>query len=432
MNARPPPIDISVVGSNPGTGHPTKMAGPVGTRRYGLLLFASLLVTLIAATLGPLEPPPNHEIADPTISPADIVAGSTALDGYSPQQIRRAYGIDRLQFDGVGETIAIVSAYDAPTVAGDLQFFSRRYNLPVPSGEVRSTCAARPTRHPCFERIRLAESLTYQEDWALDSTMAVEWAHAVAPGADILLVLAERASFDSLLAGVDLAVRRGARVVVMDWSSPEFAGEIDYDGHFEHSGVSFVAAAGDQPGVVGYPAASPRVLAVGGTTLRLAPDGAIRQEQPWPGSGWGTSQHERALPHQTERACAAASGRVVPDVAYSADPRYGYAVYSSSARYGVDGWFRLGGTSAGAPQWAGLLALADQVGAGLKTAGGDPLTRLYALSDRGVSSPAFRQVAGDGELHGCSATSNSVLFAPMTGLGSPIADRLVALLGQQY
>jgi subtilase family serine protease len=360
-----------------------------------------------------------------------MVADGIANGGYSPQQIRRAYEIDRLRFDGAGETIAIVSAYDAPTVGNDLQFFSRRYNLPLPREAGRSSCTATSTRHPCFERIALADALTYQEEWALDSTMAVEWAHAVAPRADIVLVLAERASFDSLLSGVDLAVARGASVVVMDWSSPEFAGEINYDGHFQRPGVSFVAAAGDRPGVVGYPAASPWVLAVGGTTLQLAPDGAIRQEQPWPGSGWGTSEHERALPHQIARSCAAASGRAVPDVAYSADPRLGYAVYVSSARYGIDGWFRLGGTSAGAPQWAGLLALAHQASVGQNSVPFDALTRLYALADRAPSDPAFRQVVGDGMLRPCSVTRIAARFASMTGLGSPIADRLVTLLGQR-
>jgi subtilase family serine protease len=390
-------------------------------------IIASLTVTLLAS----LDLSPALKSTDPLIVPASAVSDAPPLGGYSPQQIRHAYGIDQLPFDGAGQTIAIVSAYDAPAAAYDLQLFSHRYNLPLSTDGSQSTCAARNLRHPCFAKIALTDSPSYQEDWALDSTMSVEWAHAVAPGADILLVLAERASFDALLSGVDHAVARGARIVVMDWSSPEFPGEINYDRHFAVPGVSFVAAAGDRPEVVGYPAASPRVLAVGGTTMLLNSDGTIRQEQPWSGTGWGASQHERAMPYQSDGRCASAAGRVVPDVSYSADPRFGYAVFSSTARYGRDGWFRLGGTSAGAPQWAALLALANQAGAAPAGVAFDAVARLYALADLQASDRVFRTIVGYGTTDACSAPNATLRFAPTTGLGSPIANRLIGVLARR-
>jgi subtilase family serine protease len=268
------------------------------------------------------------------------------------------------------------------------------------------------------------------EEWAQDTALAAEWAHAIATDADILVVQAPRATYDDLFDAVDLAVTRGAKIVVMNWSSEEFPSEIDYDRHFNHPGVTFVAASGDRPGIVGYPAASPRVLSVGGTSLNLQADGSIRSETPWLGGGWGTSIYEGAPGYQRGQPCVVNSThRNVPDVAYSADPWFGYAVYSSSSGHGS--WFGLGGTSAGAPQWAALLALAREAAGGHSSRGLDLASRLYLAAQGGTVNAGFRDLVG--QVSGmCAASGRKSWYAPVTGLGSPIVDRLVPLLGREH
>src|SRR5207247_1098068 len=111
--------------------------------------------------------------------------------------------------------------------------------------------------------------------WALEISLDVQWAHAIAPGADILLVEASTNSFSNLLGAVDVAVARGAQVVSMSWGGSEFSSEASYDSHFNVTGVTFTAASGDSGNGVIYPAASPYVVAVGGTTLPLDSSGNL-------------------------------------------------------------------------------------------------------------------------------------------------------------
>ena len=194
--------------------------------------------------------------------------------------------------------------------------------------------------------------------WALEESLDVEWAHAIAPGATILLVEASSASISSLLAAVDYAVSQGASVVSMSWgSSSEFLGETSFDSHFTAPGVTFTASSGDSgPGVI-YPAASPYVTSVGGTTLPLDSSGNLTAaETAWSGSGGGVSVYEPTPSYQSS---IGAAGRSVPDVAYDADPNTGVAVYDSTAYSGQSGWFVVGGTSAGAPQWGALAAIVN-------------------------------------------------------------------------
>ena len=187
-------------------------------------------------------------------------------------------------------------------------------------------------------------------------------AHAIAPGANIVVVEAQPDLNDLVSANRFASQLPGVSVVSMSWGSGEFAGESAYDGAFTtpagHAGVTFVASSGDS-GTTEYPSASPNVLSVGGTTLSVTSTGAIVSETGWSGSGTGYSTYESAPSWQTTGLNS--SARTTPDVAWDANPSTGVSVYDSVPYYGQSGgWFTVGGTSVGAPSWAGLIAIADQ------------------------------------------------------------------------
>jgi hypothetical protein len=158
----------------------------------------------------------------------------TVLTVFTPIQITHAYGIDKLGLDGTNQTIAIVDAFDDPSIAGDLATFNSNFGLaPATLNKVDQTGGV---NYPALDT-----------GWALEIALDVEWAHAVAPKATILLVEANSNSYSDLLAAVDYASAH-ASVVSMSWGGGEFSAETSssYDGHFSnHPGVTFVAASGD-------------------------------------------------------------------------------------------------------------------------------------------------------------------------------------------
>src|SRR5262245_53848175 len=193
-------------------------------------------------------------------SPLHVQAQSeTAVIGFTPAQIRKAYGFDQLTNRGAGQTIAIVVPFDDDRIEEDLNTFSATFGLPE--------CT---TLNGCFRKIFATDkNPATKAIWTLEAALAVEWAHAIAPDAHILLVEAPSDNLDDMLAAVDVAVGNGATVVSMSWGVPEFSGETSNDNHFAAiaTGVTFVAASGNFGNGAFYPAASPNVVGVGGTTL---------------------------------------------------------------------------------------------------------------------------------------------------------------------
>ena len=241
--------------------------------------------------------------------------------------------------NGAGQTIAIVDAYNDPTIAGDLATFDNTFGLAPPPGLT------------VVNQLGKSPPLTTDSGWAIETSLDVEWAHAMAPSANILLVEANSASLANLLTAVSTAAHGNVNnspvtVVSMSWGSGEFLGETSYDSTFNVPGVTFVAASGDSgaPGL--WPAFSPNVLAVGGTTLTVnSTSGAWVSETAWSGSGGGVSRYE-ALPSYQKSFGIVASGRVTPDVSFDANPSTGYYVYDSVPYQGYTGWWDVGGTSA--------------------------------------------------------------------------------------
>jgi hypothetical protein len=355
--------------------------------------------------------------------------GTPAPTGYTPAQIRHAYGFDQITFnngtipgDGSGTTIAIVDAYDDPNIANDLHQFDLRFGLPDP---------------PTFTKVNQNGGTTppaANAGWAAEIALDVEWAHAIAPKANILLVEATNNSFANLLTAVRYAARYpGVVAVSMSWGAGEFSSETFYDSNFltpsGHGGVTFLASSGDDGAPVSYPAASPNVVAVGGTTLNLDAAGNILSETGWSGSGGGISSFEAQPSYQQGVVTQSTTRRANPDVAYDADPNTGFPVYDSYNNGSAAPWSQFGGTSASAPQWAALIAIADQgrALAGLGSLDGrtETLPKLYSLP-----ASDFHDITS-GTSFGSPTYSAGPGYDLVTGRGSPYANRVVAdLIGQ--
>jgi hypothetical protein len=182
--------------------------------------------------------------------------------------------------------------------------------------------------------------------------------------------------------------------------------------------VTFVASAGDSGASSSWPASSDEVVAVGGTTLNISSSGTYESETAWSDSGGGYSRVQLEPSYQSS--VNTTGYRSIPDVAYDANPSTGFAVYTATAQSGQTGWFEVGGTSAGAPQWAALFAIADQgrglAGKGTLDGGTQTLPTLYSL-------PAS-------DFHDITSGSNgyraSTGYDLVTGRGSPIANLVVS------
>lgn len=328
---------------------------------------------------------------------------------YSPAQIKKAYGIDQLSKTGAGQTIALIEAYGSPTITSDLNTFDQQFGLPSANIEV-----AYPGGKPKKD-----------EGWALEIALDVEWAHALAPSAKIMVVAAKSASITNLLAAEDYATSHGATVVSNSWGGSEFSTESSYNSHFNHTGITYLASSGDNGSGSSWPASSPNVVAVGGTTLNLTSAGQYGSESAWSGSGGATSTYESRPSYQSGWTSIVGAKRGIPDVSFDADPNTGVYVYSSTKDNGQTGWFQVGGTSFSAPAWGALIALANE-------------GRTQSLSSAQVLSTVYNTAGTTGSsgytanYHDIQTGSNGYAAAAgydlVTGIGSPIADKIVPAL----
>ena len=280
-----------------------------------------------------------------------VGTGTTSPTGLAPDQIRSAYGWPTNPTAGRRETIAIVDARDDPSAEADLAAFDTEYGLPPctsANGCFTKVDASGGTKYPSFDN-----------GWAFEISIDVQWAHAVAPGARILLVEAQSQSLDHLLVAEDYA-KAHARYVSNSWIGNEFSTESKDDGHFVQPGVSFFAGSGDDVAntyPTGYPAVSPNVVSVGGTQLNFDTSGSLISESGWSAGGGGCSAYEAANPAQAafpyfgQVGCAGL--RAVPGVAADSSPASAVSVYDSHP-FGCQtgNWFAAYGTSVATPLWA--------------------------------------------------------------------------------
>jgi hypothetical protein len=374
------------------------------------------------------------------------VASAASLASLPPgvltaAQVRHAYGFDNITFtnsngtvysgDGAGQTIAIVCAYNQPNIVSDLHNFDVAMGLPDP---------------PQFVIINedgytddLPDPDDSEERWGAEITLDVEWAHAMAPKASIVLVEADDGGSDLYEAIYTARCVTGASVISMTFGGPEDDWN-DQDDVFTPSpedqsddlpapsaNVTFVAASGDEgvPGV--YPAFSPYVLAVGGTVLGYDTTNSLYvSEIGWSDSGGGISQCASQPAYQKGVVTQSTSARTSPDVSFSAT---GFAIYDSYD-YPSSPWTLVSGTSASAPCWAGLIAVANQ---GISLLGGQApnsqttISKLYqaysVANASGMSSLAFHDITS-----GNNGSAAGVGYDLVTGLGTPHADVIAAAL----
>ncbi|HEX4144189.1 MAG TPA: choice-of-anchor tandem repeat GloVer-containing protein [Pirellulales bacterium] len=371
----------------------------------------------------------NPQVAAPTFVTLDR-AGTATPDtssspvGFTALQILSAYNINQVkvggqQATGAGQTIAIIDAYNDPDIAADLQTFDTAMGLPAaPSFTVVSQTGS---------TVNLPVDDT--SNWAVEESLDVEWAHTIAPGANIILVEANTNNNVDIDAAVAYAKTLPAvSVISMSYGSPEYAGENNslYTTPAGHIGITFVASTGDNGAPGEDPAASPNVVAAGGTSLYLTGSNTYSSEVGWSGSGGGISPFESQPNYQLGVVSQSSTQRTTPDVSFDADPDTGPAIIDSYTYGSADPWTQIGGTSFAAPSWAAMIALADQIrvasGQGTLDGPSQTLPELYQL-------PAA-------DFHDVTSGNNGISAAPgydlVTGIGTPIANLVLPALAAGF
>jgi len=331
--------------------------------------------------------------------------------GITPAQMRTAYGFASVANLGAGQVIGIVDAYDDPNIEADLGVFSSQFSLPA--------CT---TGNGCFQKIYASGTQpSPNSGWAGEISLDVEWAHAIAPQAKIILVEAASQSNSDLWAAVDVAVQNGATVVSMSFGGPETPKEVQADSHFNVPGVTFIASSGDSGHGAQYPAASPYVMGVGGTSLFVQSDGTYVSETAWTGSGGGTSRFEAEPSYQM--VVQTSGHRTVPDISYDANPSTGVPIYDSFGSSGTANWEQVGGTSMSAPQWAALVAIVNSVRVG------NTLSPIGTLPGALYSLTSDLNDIASGNNGRCPLQCHAGPgYDLVTGLGSPKANLLIPAL----
>ena len=428
--------------------------------------------------------------ASASITPGYVTFGSvpaptpssqqSQLQAIDPAQMQKAYGIDQISFggtkgNGAGQTIAIVDLYHDPNLLEDANTFSSTFNsttfnLPQfqlnvgaqsgggPMLTVLNEYGGNENAGAAAPQALSPANLTQPNavSWAIEESLDVEWAHAIAPMANIVVVEGgptsgtAPATNSDLIQAIETAESYpGVSVVSMSFSlggsngQSELTNELALDSQlFTTPGVTFLAATGDGKAgqtPAGYPSFSPDVIAVGGSTLTVPAnwDGTYQGETGWYDSGGGVSQYETQPSYQSNRVNGTSqSNRTVPDVSMDAGGAtigntsydkgsYAYVVDSYDNLAGNGPWWAEGGTSLSTPMWAGLIAIANQGRAanGLPALTGSTQTLplLYSLPSSDFNNITSVE-GGSTDLNGFAAQTGYDL---VTGLGSPQANSLV-------
>lgn len=379
-----------------------------------------VLVTLIAALA--LLGSSLWAAASPTASSFHTLASTQqVLGGYSPSQLEAAYDFGPLTAQGIngsGQTIALIE-FDKFNLS-DIQQFDADNNLPDPT----------------LQQYYVGGK-TFKLQNSGETTLDLEWAHALAPGATIQIYYlngtqSNKAGWKSLAKAVKQAAANGATSISMSFgacnASSGYKTTESALAAVEKKGVSVFVSSGDTgayPGPthqcgqrigVGYPASDPSVVSVGGTSLQLNEDDTIGDEIAWRLSGGGKGSPLLRPVWQVITQLANAKYRWAPDVAFVADPRTGVAIYERGE------WQVAGGTSLGAPAWAAIWALvrqdAQQSG---KTLGAAPPI-VYRIANSPAYSQAFHDITeGDNSYY-----QASVGWDPLTGWGTPDVAQFAA------
>jgi Ricin-type beta-trefoil lectin domain/Subtilase family len=285
--------------------------------------------------------------------------------GYGPASLRSAYRLQTASTTGgSGETVALVDAYSDPTAAEDLAVYRQHFHLPA-----------------CTEASGCLRILNQQGEssplpppnagWAPEESLDMDMVSAICPNCHIVLVEAQNQGLNNLSAAENVAVGSGARFISNSWGYPEFPGQQQFNHDFNHPGDVITVSAGDSGynplnfGGASYPATTPYVVSVGGTTLVHTKSGKRHwAESVWGGTGSACSALQPKPSWQRAavdiNAAHGCLNRTSNDVAAVADPGTGVAVYDSFADGDTCGqpWCEFGGTSVSSPLIAAVYALA--------------------------------------------------------------------------
>ncbi len=343
--------------------------------------------------------------------------------GLPPSQIQAVYNLSGLSPSsgaGAGQIIAIVDAFHDPNALSDLNTFNAQYGYAT-----LSTCTSLTQSGPCFLQADPQGTPKVNSGWVLEESLDIEWAHAEAPAAKIVLVEAASNSFTNLFNAVVSANGLPATEVSMSWGGGESGSETSTDADMTHAGTFYTASSGDSGHGAQYPAASPNVIAVGGTTLNGCSGtscAGFSSESAWSGSGGGASTVEAIPGYQTGYTgpvfgASTISGltgakRGIPDISFDANQSTGVSIFDSTRIQGQSGWFTVGGTSVGAPNWAGILAAG-------RAAGATALQGDAAIYSGGFSTNLRDVTSGTNGTCGTDCTAGTG-YDLVTGLGSPI------------
>ncbi len=336
-----------------------------------------------------------------TIETIDANAGKHlfAPSGYGPSSIRAAYNLASTGGSGVH---ACIIAYNYKNAMRDFNVFSTQFGLPT---ETSSSQTSSTNAH--FQVVYQGSSAPATNvGWNQEAALDIEWSHSMAPGAKIVLVEANSASFADLNAAVVKAASiPGVRSISMSYGATEFSGETAYESVFSHTGIVYFASTGDTGGQHSWPALSPSVVAVGGTTLTGS--GSSWNETTWSGSGCGLSSYFSRPSYQNAVQAIVGTQRGAADISADADPNTGVAVYAPTSSRS-SGWLVFGGTSVSCPVIAGIYNLSGTA----SSSSAAELTRIYA----NLGSSSFRDVTS-GSAGGNFAT---VGYDLANGVGTPL------------
>jgi hypothetical protein len=354
--------------------------------------------------------------AQPAITNKSPIAG-----GYGPEELHAAYSLPTATFPSSTQTVAIVDAFNDPTAEADLGVYDKQYGLPA--------CT---TGNGCFKKLdeegKTSPLPANEGGWSTEISLDVQMVHAICQSCKVMLVEAKSTSFSDLGAAVDTAVRLGATEVSNSYGGAESAGDSSYDAPYDHPGTVITVSSGDcgyynegcngDTEAANFPASSPDVVAVGGTTLNRS--GESWSSTVWEGGGSGCSIAFTAPLWQSEVAnyslTACKGGRSVADVGAIANPYTGVNIYDSTVNPSgyPTGWGVWGGTSLASPVLAAEFGLA----------GGShgvefPAQTLY--SHIGQSSALYDVTSGhNGSCTGASSCQARAGYDGPTGVGSPV------------
>lgn len=271
--------------------------------------------------------------------------------------------------------IALVDAYDNPNAASDLATFSSHFGLAV----ANFTKVYANTSFGSLNGMTASCSGTPpgNTDWGTEESLDIEWAHAMAPDAKIILVEACSSSYTDLFFAEQVAGKEvtaaGGGDISNSWGGGEFVGEVgtvdDVFYRYYPFYITYFASAGDSGWGAGYPSSSPWVVSAGGTTVNRDTSGNFVSESCWSRSGGGVSAFEiwQSPPSITDGMGPWANfqyplsgyikaARLTPDMSFNSDPSSGVQVYDT---YGYKGWLTIGGTSVASPSLAGIVNSAN-------------------------------------------------------------------------